>query len=195
MATNRGAYDPRQFLHYPDKDPFSEAAQRRLEDLVQDFLQTGIAFANGASLEDITAEKRGRRAELTHHVVTDLTEQEEAVTAVGESAEVADEEEEEEGEDDGEYGGEFSRVDKGKARDEREGPGLHGLWSRTDHVEAGKPLLGIIVDDAISLLSDNDSGNPDLDDGEDLYADAYEHENVFDEDLDGEHTIWTHSNF
>jgi hypothetical protein len=196
MATNRGAYDPRQFLHYPDKDPFSDRAQKRLDDLIKDFLHTGIAFANGASLQDITAEERERRAELTYQGLNGIVEQEQEQEAEdGAAAEdVAVEDEEEEDEDE-----EFFRVDKGKGRDAREGPGLQGLWGRADRLESGTPGPGTSVDDAISLLSGSDAGDPalndgEVEDGEGSYEEAYEDEDALDEELrHGEHATCTRS--
>ena len=150
MATNRGAYDPRQFLHYPDKDPFSDVAQKRLDELIKDFLNTGIAFANGAGVQSNNAEDLRGRADLSNGDFDDGTHEEyrafdDAMVNVSGN------------EEDEDFESEFSKVDKGKGRDEREGPGLKGLWNSTPRFSPDASPPGPSVDDATSLLSDNGS--------------------------------------
>ncbi|KAF8500034.1 hypothetical protein JB92DRAFT_913548 [Gautieria morchelliformis] len=172
MANNRGIYDHRHFLHYPDKDPFSDAAQRRLDDLVKDILNTGISFFNGAGVRSINTEDSRGKVDLSNRDLDDATHQE--YEALGDATVnlLGNEEDED-------FESEFPKVDKGKGRDEREGPGLQGLWNSTGRFSPGPPPARASVDDATSLLSDSDSqdleeSNGEQEDTDGFFEEAYE---------------------
>ena len=181
MATNRGTYDHRQFLHYPDKDPFSEVAQRRLDELINDFLETGIAYANGATVRSVNIQSRTGGVELSDGHLDDAVHQE--YQAIGDAtANVSGNEEDED------FESEFSKVDKGKGRDEREGPGLKGLWNSTGRFSPDPSPPELSVDDATSLLSESGSQDPEGSNGipehRDEFFEVYEIEEL-DEGVEG----------
>lgn len=185
MANNRGDYDPRQFLHYPEKDPFSDAAQRRLDGLIKDFLSTGIAFVNGAGLRDIDVVHRKEGSDIPNRQRDDVTHQEQEAFGNGIVTALGDDEVEE-------FGSQFSRVDKGKGRDEREGPGLKGLWNSTTQFSPGTSSPGASVDDGASFLTDNGSlelegSGIDSDDRDGFFEGAYENEQTEELEVDGKH--------
>jgi hypothetical protein len=151
MANNRGAYDPRLFLHYPENDPFSDAAQRRLDELIRDFLNTGIAFVNGAGVRDTSIKHRKGGDDLSNGDYDDATFRQEHEAHHNSTVNVNGDDEDEE------FESQFSRVDKGKGRDEREGPGLKGLWNSTTQFSPGTSPPGASVNDAASFLTDNGS--------------------------------------
>lgn len=182
MATNRGAYDPRQFLHYPDKNPFSDESQKRLDDLVKDFIRTGVAFANGASVDDLTAEEDIGTTKSNPHYLNGLDEAE-----LESSPEAIEGNDAVEGEGHEHFGG-FRRIDKGKGRDEREGPGLPGLWARNNALSSASPPQGVTADDAISLSSGSEFGGVAVDDGElededGFYEEGFHEDGVSDEEV------------
>ncbi|KAF8526071.1 hypothetical protein BU17DRAFT_83588 [Hysterangium stoloniferum] len=160
MSINNSAYCPELLLHYPETDPFSDAAQERLNNLIQDFLNTGLAFVNGASVEDVRE---------TSQIITR--------TQTGASDNIAPRDPAEESnvseDDDDRYPDyQLKKVDKGKGRDEREGPGVSGLWSYVDQSEHPVPLSANGVE-TINLLSDDDN------------SDESVHDDVGYEDTDG----------
>jgi hypothetical protein len=65
MSSSRKIYDPNQFLHYPENNPFSDAAQKKLNILIEDFLRTGVVFANGACVRPEHVQTQGLIQEKT----------------------------------------------------------------------------------------------------------------------------------
>lgn len=111
MVSSDKSYHPNQFLHYPENNPFSDAAQKRLNGLIEDILRTGVVLVNGVGVDQVDQRQAS-------------TEEKQSVLPNGNSTQCIfsdiktrqDEDDEDEDEDE-EYISEFSKIDKGKGRE------------------------------------------------------------------------------